>query len=164
MTSRTAWVAGNGQGLTYGTLINSSDLASMVTGSTVLSTVADIANGSNLDMFMDISLAMISNGTTFAAGSNFALFKYDLNQDSSHYGDNQLTAGTQAGITPASPPIAIVNIPALTAGTANIFGTITGIVIPPGSFRFALQNNSGTTISSGTQTVKFRTYNINLNS
>jgi len=38
------------------------------------------------------------------------------------------------------------------------------VIIPPGSFRLAIQNNSGFTLTSGTQTVKYRTYNINLNS
>jgi hypothetical protein len=38
-------------------------------------------------------------------------------------------------------------------------------VIPPGSFRFALYNNSGAALSAtaGNCIVKYRTYNVNLN-
>jgi hypothetical protein len=44
LASRTAWTAGNGVGLTWTTAINGSDLASLANGSTVLNSVADIAN------------------------------------------------------------------------------------------------------------------------
>src|SRR5271170_7833744 len=43
MANRTAWTAGNGVGFTWTTAINGSDLASLANGSTVLSSVADIA-------------------------------------------------------------------------------------------------------------------------
>ncbi len=61
MASRTAWIAGNGQGLTWGTLINSADMTTgpLATANTVLSSVADIANGTNLDQFMDISASLV---------------------------------------------------------------------------------------------------------
>jgi hypothetical protein len=163
MTSRTAWVAGLGQGLTYGTLINSADMASMTNGQTVVSSVADIANGTNLDQFMDISYVLVIASNTIAAGANFAFWIYNLNEDASHYGDGQFTNGTAASLTPSFPPCATVGIPAV-ASTTNMYGTATGIIIPPGSFRVAIQNNSGFSLTSGTQTVKYRTYNINLNS
>lgn len=163
MANRTAWTAGNGQGLTYGTLINTADMASMTNGQTVVSSVADIANGTNLDMFMDISYLLVIASSTIAAGANFAFWIYNLNEDASHYGDGQFTNGTAASLTPSFPPAAVVGIPAV-ASTTNMYGTATGIVIPPGSFRVAIQNNSGFALTSGTQTVKYRTYNINLNS
>ncbi|HEY7294251.1 MAG TPA: hypothetical protein VH916_04375, partial [Dehalococcoidia bacterium] len=46
----------------------------------------------------------------------------------------------------------------LPVGTQALDGIITGIVIPPGTFRFALQNNAGVTMGAGTCTVKYRTY------
>jgi hypothetical protein len=49
-----------------------------------------------------------------------------------------------------------------TALIGNNFGN--PIIIPPGSFRLAMQNNSGFSLTAGTQTVKYRTYNQNLNS
>ena len=162
MTSRTAWTAGNGQGLTWGTLINTADMASMTNAQTVVSGVADIANGTNLDQFMDIGYVLAISSSTIAAGANFAFWIYCLNEDGSTYGDNQFANGTAASKTPAFPPCAVVAIPAV-ATTTNMYGQATGIIIPPGSFRVAIQNNSGFTLTSGTQTVKYRTYNQNLN-
>ena len=164
MANRTAWTGGNGQGLTYGTLINSSDMTTGPLGNvqTVLSTVADIANGSNLDIYMDISYKLAIASNTIAAGANFSFWLYYLNQDGATYGDGQFTAGTAATLTPAFPPCAVVGIPAV-ASTTNMFGTATGIIIPPGSFRVAIQNNSGFSLTAGTQTVQYRTYNTQLN-
>jgi hypothetical protein len=162
MTSRTAWVAGNGQGLTFGTLINSADMASMTNAQTVVSSVADIANGTSLDQFMDISYLLAIASNTIAAGANFAFWIYQLNEDGTHYGDGQFTNGTAASLTPAFSPCAVVGIPAV-ATTTNMYGSAQGIIIPPGSFRVAIQNNSGFALTSGTQTVKYRTYNQNLN-
>ena len=164
MTSRTAWVAGNGQGLTWGTLINSVDMTTgpLATANTVLSSVADIANGTNLDQFMDISASLVIASSTIVAGANLSFWLYALNQDGSTYGDGQFTAGTGAAKTPTFPPCAIMPLVAAAAQTALI-GFSAGIIIPPGSFRVAIQNNSGFTLTSGTQTVKYRTYNQNLN-
>jgi hypothetical protein len=162
MTSRTAWVAGNGQGLSWGTLINSADLASLPNGSSVLSSVSDILNGTNLDQFMDISAVLAISSSTIAAGACLTFWLYALQEDGSTYGDGQLTGGAQAAKTPAFAPIGTMPLVAAASQTALV-GFIQGIVIPPGSFRVAMQNNSGFTLTSGTQTVKYRTYNQNLN-
>lgn len=165
MTSRTAWTTGNGNsgaGLTWTTGINSSDLASMATANSVLSSVADIANGTNLDMFMDISAILAISSSTIAAGANLAFWLYALQEDGSTYGDGLLVAGTQAAKTPAFVPCAIMPLIAAAAQTALV-GFSQQIIIPPGSFRLAIQNNSGFTLTAGTQTVKFRSYNLNLN-
>jgi hypothetical protein len=162
MANRTAWTAGNGVGLTWATLINSADMASMVNGATVVSSVADIANGTNLDMFMDISYQLVISSSTIAAGANFAFWIYALDQDGTKYGDGQFTNGTAASLTPAFSPCATVGIPAV-ASTTNMYGYAQQIIIPPGSFRVAIQNNCGFTLTAGTQTVKYRTYNLNLN-
>lgn len=162
MTSRTAWTAGNGQGLTWGTAINSADMVSMANGATVGSSVADIANGTNLDMFMDLSASCVIASSTIAAGANLAFFIFALNQDASTYGDGQFTNGTQKTQTPTFAPCGVMPLFAAASQTALI-GYIQGIIIPPGSFRVAIQNNSGFALTAGTQTVKYRTYNLNLN-
>jgi hypothetical protein len=163
MANRTAWTAGNGVGLTWTTAINSADMASMANVRTVLSSVSDIANGTNLDQFMDISVRCAIASSTVAAGANFALWIYDLLDDGSTYGDGQLTAGTSAAITPTFAPCGIIPLVAAAAQT-TLVGYVNGIIIPPGSFRMAIQNNSGFALTSGTQTVRYRTYNQNLNS
>jgi len=162
MSNRTAWTAGNGVGLTWTTLINSADMASMANGSTVVSSVADIANGTNLDMFMDISASLVIASSTIVAGANLAYWIYALNQDGTTYGDGQFTNGTQAAKTPTFASCAVMPLVAAASQTALI-GFSQQIIIPPGSFRVAIQNNSGFALTSGTQTVKYRTYNINLN-
>jgi hypothetical protein len=162
MTSRTAWTAGNGVGLSWATAINSADMASMANAYSVLSSVADIANGTNLDMFMDISAICAISSSTIVAGANLAFWIYQLQEDGSTYGDGQLAAGTAASRSPAFAPCGVIPLVALGSQTVLV-GNVQQIIIPPGSFRLAMQNNSGFTLTSGTQTVKYRTYNINMN-
>jgi hypothetical protein len=162
MASRTAWTAGNGQGLSWGALLNAADLNSCVNGDSVLSSVADIANGTALDMFMDVSAELTISSSTIAAGANLALWIFELNEDGSTYGDGSLTAGTPAAITPGLIPALIMPLRAAASQTA-LYGFGQGIIIPPGSFRCVLQNNSGFTLSSSGNACKYRTYNLNLN-
>jgi hypothetical protein len=161
MVNRTAWTPGNGVGYTWTTLINTADLATMPNGSTVLSSVADIANQTNQDMFMDISFSQAIASSTIVAGANLAFWLFYLNQDGTTYGDGQFVAGTQKAQTPSFTAAGQFSLFAGAAQT-TLVGMITQIPIIPGSFRVAEQNNSGFTFS-GTQTVKYRTYNINLN-
>lgn len=161
MASRTAWIAGNGVGLTWTTAINTADMASMATANTVVSSVADIANGTNLDQFMDISAELAIASSTIVAGATLAFFIYAV-LDGGSYGDGQFTNGTAAAKTPTFPPCAIIPLVAAASQT-TLVGFCQSIIIPPGPFRLAMQNNSGFSLTSGTQTVKYRTYNINLN-
>ena len=162
MTSRTAWTAGNGVGLTWTTAINSADMASMASGKTVLSSVADIANGTNLDQFADLSAILVISSSTIVAGANLSFWIYALEEDGSTYGDGQLSSGSPASVTPTFSPCGVMPLVAAAAQT-TLVGFVQGIILPPGSFRFAIQNNSGFALTSGTQTVKYRTYNINTN-
>lgn len=162
MASRTAWTAGNGVGFTWTTAINSADMASMATANTVVSSVADIANQTNLDMFIDISASLVISSSTIIAGASLSFWIYALNQDGTTYGDGQFTNGTAAAKTPTFAPCGTMPLVAAASQTALI-GYIQQIIIPPGSFRVAIQNNSGFTLTSGTQTVKYRSYNLNLN-
>jgi len=162
VANRTAWTAGNGVGLTWTTLINSADMASMGNGYTVLSSVAGVANGTNLDQYMDLSFKLAIASSTIAAGANIAFFIYLLQQDGTTYGDGQLTAGTAANVSPTFPPCGVFPLVAAASQT-NLVGNITGVVLPPGTFKIAVQNNSGFALTSGTQTASYRTYNQNLN-
>src|SRR5215472_15050026 len=167
MTNRTAWIAGLGQGLgSWGTLINGSDLASLANGSAVLSSVADIANGTNLDMFMDISFKFTGlTSATPAAGSNVSFFLATLNQDGSSYGSGELASGGTQTRAPAMPLLGSYGIETAVAAT-SFTGTVTGLTIPPQSFRVALFNNSSFAFSAtaGNCVVTYKTYNLNLNS
>jgi hypothetical protein len=166
MTGRSAWTAGNGAGLTWATAINSADMASLpgttAGANSVLSSVADIANGTNLDQFMDVSVRCLIASSTISAGANLALWIYDLLDDGATYGDGQFVPGTQKIGTPTFPPCGVIPLIAAVLQT-NLVGFVNGIIIPPGPFRLAIQNNSAFALTSGTQTVKYRTYNQNLN-
>lgn len=163
MASRTAWIAGLGVGFTWGTAIASAQMVSMVNGNTVLDTT-DITNQTALDIFADVSISLVIASSTIAVGANIAIWLAALNQDGTTYGDNKIvtTAGGSA-ITPSYPPIAVIPCFAAAAQT-TIIGNALGLVIPPGTFRWAMQNNSGFSLTAGTQTIKYRTYNTNLNS
>ena len=166
MAGRSAWTAGNGVGLTWTTAINSADMASLpgttAGANTVLSSVADIANGTALDQFMDLSAGCLIASSNPLAGANLAFWIYALLDNGTTYGDGQFVPGTQKIATPTFPPCAVIPLVPV-AGQTNLYGFAQGIVIPPGSFRLAIQNNSGFAFTSGTQTVKYRTYNQNLN-
>ena len=165
MANRTAWTAGNGAGFTWTTAINASDLISLANGSTVLSSVADIANQTSLDIYADLSVRMTVTSATPPAGAWFGLYLAALLDDGATYGDGSLTSGST--ITRAPPWSPVGSIPLETAAAATVLaGFVQGIVIPPGSFRFALYNGSGAPLSStaGNCIVMYRTYNQNLNS
>lgn len=168
MASRTAWTAGNGVGYTWTTAISGNDMtASGVTGLANGSSVvasATITNQTAQDIFADLSVRCQIASSTIAAGANLAFWLYALLDDGSTYGDGQFTAGTAAAKTPTFSPIGVVPLVAAAAQTLLI-GFVQGIIIPPGSFKFAVQNNSGFSFTStaAQQNVLYRTYNTNLN-
>lgn len=149
------WVAGSGQGLTWGTAVNGADVNSLANGSSVLSSVADITNGTALDLFADFSVSLGS--ITVAAPSYLGVFLFPLNEDGTTYGDGQLASGTGAAKTPGAN-YWVGNIIAPN-GAAAIVGAVTRIILPPGSFRFVVQNNLGAALASSGNTLKYRTYN-----
>jgi|SRR5208282_593114 len=157
MTSRTAWVAGNGAGLTW-TALFGSEVATPATAYTTLSSVV-VANGASLDQFMDISLEATISSSTIAAGANFTLWLMPLMEDGTTYGDGSVTT-TPAAVTPGLFPVAVMPLLAK-AATTNLYGYVQGIILPPLSFAMALQNNSGFTLTACT--VDYKTYNQNLN-
>ena len=160
--NRTAWVAGNGAGLTWTNAFNSTDFTTSqpTTGQSILSTVT-IANGSSLDQFMDVSIVQSIASSTIAAGANIAIYLIPLAADGTTY-TPALTAGTVSSNTLPNPPVCVIPLYAAATQT-TLTGTCTGIVIPPGSFKLAEQNNSGFTYTVTTQTHQYRTYNINNN-
>jgi hypothetical protein len=161
MTSRTAWVAGLlNAGLGWTQVLNFAAATTIVNGNSVLDS-ADITNGTSLDIFADFSISLTIASSTIVAGANMAFWIYALNQDGTTYGDNHLTSGASAAVTPSFAPDFV--IPCFAAATqTTIIGNARGIILPPGTIRFAVQNNSGFTLTAATY--KYRSYNTNLNS
>lgn len=147
------WIAGSGVGLTWTAAFTASTLDSITNGQAILSDVS-IANGTALDIFCDLSIAFGS--ITWAAPNYIGVYLYPLNQDGSTYGDGRF--GTAA----AGPPTAnywVGNI-GFPTGAAASEGTVSRIILPPGSFKFVLYNQSGATLAgSGANSAKYRTYN-----
>jgi hypothetical protein len=158
MANRTAWTAGSGVGFTWTTAINGSDLASLANGSTVLSSVADIANQTQLDIYADISVRMTVGSATPPVGAALYLYLVALLDNGSTYGDGSMASGATIARVPPYAPVGL--IPLESAGATTLLaGFVQGIIIPPGSFRFALNNNSGAALSAtaGNCIVMYRT-------
>jgi hypothetical protein len=156
MVSRTAWTGGNGAGLTWATA--NANAGTLANGNSVLDST-DITNGISLDIFADVSFSCTIASSTIAAGANIAFYLALLNQDGSTYGDNHVTT-TPAAAAPSYAPAAVINLFAAATQT-SLIGNYQGIVLPPGTFRWIVQNNSGFAFTAAT--LKYRTYNTNLN-
>ena len=80
---------------------------------------------------------------------------YPFNQDGSTYGDGRF--GSSAAGPPASPYwVGNIVVP---TGTAANEGTIRGIILPPGQFKWVIYNQLGVTMAGSANTAKYRTYN-----
>jgi len=143
------WVAGASAGWAsaFG-----SEIASIVNGNAILSSV-NIANGTALDEFMDISVSM---GSFTPVAPNFlAFYAHPLNQDGTTYGDGRF--GTSA----AGPPGAtyyLGNI-VLTTGAGVKTGMLQRVIMPPGDFKLVLYNQAGATLAASGSVIKYRSYN-----
>jgi len=158
MANRTAWTGGNGAGLTWTSLFGS-EVSTLANGNSALSSIVVANGGTTLDQFMDVSLEATISSSTIAAGASFALWLMALMEDGTTYGDGSLTT-TPAAVTPGLFPISTMPLRAASSITA-LYGYAQGLILPPGSFAMGLQNNSGFTLTACT--VKYRTYNQNLN-
>jgi len=136
------------------------DLNSLASGGGALSTAA-IANSTGLDLKMDVSWVVTVGGTTVAA-SLITIFSLPLNQDGSTYGDGYASSTT----TLPAAGYAVGSIAPKVGITSG--NTITGIIpfidLPPGDVKLAFGNNLTVALSStAALTLKYRTYDVNLN-
>jgi hypothetical protein len=160
----TAWVAGAG-GLTWSsgtTYCNgSSDVNSMANGNAVLCGASTVTNGTNLDIYMDASIVLGSE-TTGSGSSIVYLYVVPLDGDGSTYGDGKWStaAGGSTVVPQVSPACAIPLQPSTTLAPA---GLCQGIVIPPGTFKIGVYNQSGAAFASSGNNLYLRFYDIQLN-
>ena len=147
------WIAGSGQGLTWGAAF-STEVNSLASGNAVLSSI-QIDNTTALDIFCDVSISLGS--ITPAAGSDYlGIYLVTLYEDGTSYGDGRF--GTAAAGPPASNYF-VGNIPAIASVAAVITGMARGIILPPGKFKFIIYNGTGTTLAASANVVDYRTYN-----
>jgi len=133
------------------------EIDSLAAGDVAVSSVV-IANGTALNLYSDVSFSL--TGTTPTSGvAYFTLYLLPLNQDGSTYGDGTVSGAVLPG---SNYQVGSVQVPlSVTSGTLT--GMMRGIVIPPGSFKFAIANQTGNALAASPNTVSYRTYSENLN-
>ena len=126
------WIAGSGQGLTWGDAFSTATLNSIASGNAILSDIS-ITNGTALDIFADVSIALGS--AAFVAPNYIGIYLYPLNKDASTYGDGRFSSSAAGppGGSYQNKSISIV------AATQAQEGTATGFILPPGTFKFVPQ-------------------------
>ena len=155
MSNTNKWVAGAiGTPSAFSAHFNAgADLNTLSSGSWVLDTTGAVANGTNLDLYMDVSFLLAS--VTTGSGSPFmALYLLPLNEDGTHYGDGSASGST---LPMASYLVGTVLVPAST--TAAIYGYFRGIVLPPVDFKLGFLNQGGVTTAGSGNACKIFTYN-----
>lgn len=153
--SNLLWKPGAGQGLAYGTAgFTAADFNGLANGSVVVAATA-IANNTALDQYADVSFTMLNGAVATTATSHLTLYVLPLNVDASTYGDS-----IASGATAPSASYEVKDV-GVKAGVTNaaVVGTWRGIVLPPGSFKFAIVNNLGGALANpATVTISYRTY------
>ena len=157
MASTTRWVIDTAW---TAAAFTASELNSLASGGGALSTTV-ISNSTNLDQMIDVSFVMTVGGTTLAS-SFISIFALPLNQDGTTYGDGYASSST------TQPSLSYtIGSTGVLIGVAS-GSTITGIVtlgnIPPGDFKLAIGTSLGVALNAtAALTMKYRTYNVNLN-
>jgi hypothetical protein len=149
------WIAGSGVGLSWTTACGTEITTTAITnGNAILSSV-QIDNSSPLDIFCDVSY--LAGGTITSLAPNYlGLYLYPLGQDGSTYGDGRF------GSAAAGPPPGnywVGNISFAAAASTTVAGVWTGIILPPGAFKFVLYNQAGASLPASGNVMKYRTYN-----
>ena len=146
------WIAGSGVGFTWTDAFATALLNSIASGNAIASGVV-VTNQTALDIFADISIALAS--AAFVAPNFIGVYIYPLNKDGSTYGDGRFAASA-AGPPPSNYYVGSIG---LVAATQAQEGTLTRIIMPPGSFKFVLYNGGGVALAASGNTCQYRTYN-----
>ena len=113
-----------------------------------------ITNASNLDIYVDVEVLLALLSPT--AGAFVALYIWEA-VDGTNF-----PAQSDADLRLTSTQL-LCTIPiGTTAATAQRV-VARNIVIPPGSFQIKLDNQAGVALNASGNTVKFNTYDVNLN-
>lgn len=108
-----------------------------------------IANGTSLDMLMDVSLMLGS--ITPGSGPYVEIHMSTLMGDGATYATVFAGGPTLVGVLGVSSGASAKNMAAL------------GIQIPPGSFELAVVNQTGVALAASANTLYYRLYTANLN-
>ncbi len=113
-----------------------------------------IANQTNLDVYADIELVLASWSPV---APNYCTLYILEAIDGSNY------PSATAGVLRNQPSQILCTFALDTTGSTAQRVVVRNVVIPPGSFKVVLDNQSGATLASSGNTVKMNTYGVNLN-
>jgi hypothetical protein len=125
-----------------------------LSNNTMSAASSTISNASSLDMYVDVEVNLASlSPTTGAYVSLYILESVDaINFPAQSDVDLRLTSSQLLCVIPIGT----------TAATAQRV-VARNIIIPPGAFQIKLDNQAGVALNASGNTVKFNTYDINLN-
>jgi hypothetical protein len=146
------WIAGAGVGFTWTDAFATATLNSIASGNAIASAVV-VTNQTALDIFSDLSIHLAS--AAFVAPNFVGVYLYPLTHGGTVYGDGRFAASA-AGPPPANYGVGNIGI---VAATQAQDGILTGIILPPGSFKFVLYNQTGIAWAASANTCQYRTYN-----
>jgi hypothetical protein len=135
------------------TTVLSTGLNSLSNG-TMSSASSTISNASNLDIYVDVEVLLASLSPT--TGAYVALYILEA-VDGTNF-----PAQSDADLRLTSTQLFCTIPIGTTAATAQRV-VVRNIVIPPGSFQIKLDNQAGVALNASGNTVKFNTYDVNLN-
>lgn len=133
----------------------SSVLTNLSSGSIATSSTP-INNATNLDIYADIEVVLSSTGT-FAAGAYVSIYALEA------IDGTNFPAQTAADLRLTSNQL-LVAIPIGTTAGSTQRVVARNVVLPPATFQVVLDNQTGVTLNSGGgNTVRFLSYDVNLN-
>lgn len=152
MANTGKWIAGASAPGSPTTVL-STELNSLANNTMSSASTTVVANQTNLDIYADIELVLAS----FTPGSNPYVTIYILEAiDSTNY-------PTASAVLRNQPSQVLCSIPLDTSAATAQRIVVRNVLLPPGSFKLALDNQSGQAIAASGNTVKIITYNYNLN-
>lgn len=133
----------------------------LANGSGILSTATAVSNGAG-DVLADLSFIMVTSTMSPTAGGGLDFYILPLLHDGSLYPDNEDT-GTAANQPTSTYFVGRMVFRAKATSTQK--GLLRGIVIPNGTFKFYVINNTGAALPSSAtnMTCQYRLYGENLN-
>ncbi len=113
-----------------------------------------IANETNLDVYADIELVL---ATLSPAAPNYCTLYLLEAIDGTNY------PSATAGVLRNQPVHILCTFPLDTSASTAQRVVARNVMLPPGSFKVVLDNQSGAALASSGNTVKMITYDVNLN-